>query len=140
MDQEVTQLKEMAQGGLMGAYKKTYFVMAENNFLRNPTYTINQKMVYLCLQSYCGAVDSCFPSKETLAKDLNVTAKTIYTVLKQLEELGAIIIINQVTETNRKTSNIYILCDINKESGNFIPESILKFKELSQESIRVRGK
>lgn len=140
MDVEVTQLKEMASNGLMGVYKKTYFVMAENNFLRHPVYTVSQKMVYLCLQSYAGAVSSCFPSKTTLAKDLNLTEKTIYTVLKQLEEIGAIIIINQITETNRKTSNIYILCDIDKETGNFIPDSIAKFKELSQGSIRVKGK
>lgn len=140
MDTEIKQIKEMACSGLIGAYKKNYFVMAENNFLRNPQYTINQKMVYLALQSYCGAVDSCFPSKDTLAKDLNVTSKTIYTVLKQLEDLGAIIIINQITESNRKSSNLYILCDIDKTNGNFIPESIENFKELSLEPVRIKGK
>ena len=130
----------MAEGGLAGIFKKTYFVMAENTFIRNPKYSITQKMVYLCLQSYAGAVDSCYPSKETISKDLNTSTKTIERVLKELEELGAIIVINQITETNRKTSNLYILCDIDKDAGDFVPESIEKFKELSKEPIKIQGK
>jgi hypothetical protein len=140
MDQEVKQLKELAESGLVGAYKKTYFVMAENNFIRNPKYTINQKMVYLTLQSYAGAVGSCYPSKETISKDLNTSTKTIERVLNQLEELRALIVVNQITESNRKTSNMYILCDINKNTGDFIPESIEKFKDLTKEPVRIKGK
>jgi DNA-binding transcriptional regulator YhcF (GntR family) len=141
MDTEVKQLKKMAEDGLVTTYKKkTYFVMAENTFIKNPKYTITQKMVYLCLQTYAGAVDSCYPSKESIAKNLSVTPKTVYTVLKQLEDIGAIIIINQITETNRKTSNLYILCDIDKDNGDFVPKSIEKFKILSKEPIRINGK
>ena len=140
MDDEVKQLKILVESGLAGVYKKTFFVMAENNFIKNPKYTINHKMVYLCLATYAGAVNSCFPSKETISKNLNVTTKTIYTVLKQLEELGAIIIVNQITENNRMTSNLYILADINKDTGNFVPESIEKFKELATGSIKIQGK
>lgn len=141
MNEEVKQIKKMAENGLIGAYKKkTYFVMAENIFLRNPKYTINQKMVYLCLQSYTGAVDSCFPSKDTIAKGLNICVKSAYNTLKELEEIGAILVINQVTETNRKTSNLYILAEINKDTGDFVPESISQFKPLTMEPIKVRGK
>jgi len=139
MNEEVEQIKKMAETGLIGAYKKTYFVMAENSFIRNPKYSINQKMVYLCLQSYAGAVTSCYPSKSTLAKDLDTSIKTIERVLNQLEELGAILTINQITENNRKTSNMYMLCDIHKDTGDFIPESIYQFKCLTLEPIRIKG-
>lgn len=140
MNDEVKQLKALAESGLAGVIKKTYFVQAENNFIRNPKYTVNQKMVYLALQSYAGAVTSCFPSKNTLAKDLKIGEKTVYRILKQLEEIGAILIINQISESNRKTSNMYILADIDKETGDFIPESIQQFKCLTKEPIRIKGK
>ncbi|WP_252249167.1 helix-turn-helix domain-containing protein, partial [Clostridium sp. VAP23] len=139
MNDDVEQIKKLAESGLCGAFKKTYFVQAENNFIRNSKYTVNQKMVYLCLQSYAGAVTSCFPSKSTVAKDLNLSEKTVYTILKQLEQLGAIIVINQIKENNRKTSNMYILSDINKDTGEFIPDSIKQFKCLTLEPIRVKG-
>ncbi|OSA85386.1 UNVERIFIED_ORG: hypothetical protein B2H98_18515 [Clostridium botulinum] len=140
MNDDVEQIKKLAESGLCGAFKKTYFVQAENNFIRNSKYTVNQKMVYLCLQSYAGAVTSCYPSKNTVAKDLNLSEKTVYTILKQLEQLGAIIVINQIKENNRKTSNMYILSDINKDTGEFIPDSIKQFKCLTLEPIRVKGK
>lgn len=139
-DEEVQHVKELAESGLVGAYKKTYFVMADNAFIRNPKYTPVQKMVYLCLQSYAGAVSSCFPSKETLAKDLGVATRTVYTALKELEKHGGVIIANQITETNRKTSNLYILAEIDKDTGEFIPESIEKFKVLTLEPLRVKEK
>lgn len=140
MNEELEQIKELAESGVMGVYKKTYFYMAENTFIRNSKYTIGQKMVYMCLQSYAGSVDSCFPSKDTIAKNLNIGAKTVYRFLLELEKLGAVIIINQIKESNRKTSNLYILSDIDKDTGDFLPESIIKFKELTLEPIRVRGK
>lgn len=139
MNNEVEKLKDLAVRGDIGVYKKTYFVITENNFIRNFKYTTTQKMLYLCLQSYAGVTSSCFPSKDTIAKDLNISSKTVYTVLNQLQELGALLIINQITETNRKTSNIYILSEIDKHTGDFIPESISQFKVLTETPIRVKG-
>lgn len=140
MNEEVKQIKKLAESGLCGAFQKTYFVQTQNMFIRNQKYTVNQKMVFQCLQTYAGAVASCYPSKTTLAKDLNISEKTVYRVLRQLEDLGAIIIINQITENNRKTSNMYMLADINNITGDFIPESIEQFKCLTLEPIRIKGK
>ena len=97
-------------------------------------------MVYLCLASYAGQNNSCFPSQDTIAKDLNLTRKTVNTIISKLEELGAIIIVNQITESNRKTSNLYILADIDKTTGEFIRESIEQFKDLKLEPVRIKGK
>lgn len=140
MDNELMDMKALAESGLVGAYKKSYFVMAENNFIRNPKYNVYQKMVYLCLQSYAGTVGSCYPSQNTIAKDLNMSVRMVYNVLKQLEELGAIIIVHQIAENNRKKSNLYIICDVHKDTGDFIPESIEKFKELAKEPVKIKGK
>jgi hypothetical protein len=75
-------------------------------------------MVYQCLQS-----------KGTIAESLNTGIKVISKILLELVELGGILIINQITETNRKSSNLYILAEIDKISGDFVPESISQFKE-----------
>jgi len=134
------EVKRLMESDNVGVYKKTYFIMSENTFIRNPKYTINQKMVYQCLQSYTGAVESCFPSKGTIAGSLNIGIKVISKVLLELVELGGILIINQITETNRKSSNLYILAEIDKVSGDFVPESISQFKELTLEPKVIRGK
>ncbi len=102
--------------------------MIENKFLRNPKYTINQKMVYLCLQSYSDSVKSCFLSKDTLAQSLNIGINSIRKNLIELEQLGAFLIINQITEINREPSDLYILSEIDKATGDFIPQTITQFK------------
>lgn len=140
MDEDVKQLKKLAQSGLSGVYRKDYFVMAENNFIKNPNYTINQKMVYLCLQTYAGASASCFPSRESISKDLKISIRTVADALKDLKKIGALLIINQITDTNRKTSNLYILAEVDKHTGMFVPESLEKYKCLSSKSIKVKGK
>lgn len=102
--------------------------MIENKFLRNPKYTVNQKMVYLCLQSYSDSVESCSLSKDTMAQSLNIGIKSISKNLIELEQLGALLIINQITETSHKTSDLYILAEIDKSTGDFIPQCINQFK------------
>lgn len=124
MNEEVKQIKELARE----YKKKSYPVMIENKFLRNPKYTVNQKMVYLCLQSYSDSEDNCFLSKGTIAQSLNIGIKLINKNLNQLEQLGALLIINQITENNCKTSNLYILAEIDKDTGDFMPQSISKSK------------
>ena len=55
-----------------GVYKKSYFVILEHAFLRNPDYTTTEKMVYLDLMGYAGQANSAFPSKSSIAKDLGI--------------------------------------------------------------------
>ena len=120
--------------------QKMPFVMAYKSFLLNEEYTVNQKMLILVLKSYAGNKVDCYPSKSLLARQLKVTTKTIETVLKQLQNLGALLIINRITETNRKTSNLYIIADIDIISGNFIPDSLDMYRSLTASPIRIKGK
>lgn len=111
--------------------KKSYPVLVENKFLRNPKYTVNQKIVYLCLQSYSDSTDNCFLSKHTVAQSLNLGIGSINKNLIELEELGALLIINQVTETNNKinnSNNLYILAEIDKSTGDFMPQKLSQLK------------
>lgn len=140
MDKEVKNVKIAMRNGVQAVYKKSFFIQTENFFINNRKYNIYEKMVFMCLHTYAGKDVSCYPSKKTISNNLAICIGKVNTTLQDLEKKGAIIIINRVAETNRKTSNIYMLCDINKYTGDFMPETIEKFKELSIGNIKTKGK
>lgn len=119
---------------------KQPFVMAYNSFILNEKYTMQQKVLFLGLKSYGGMRNNCYPSKATLAKKLSTTVKTIERLLKQLEELGGILTVNRYMESNRKTSNLYILADIDITTGDFIQNSLDIYKHLKKSGVKVKGK
>lgn len=118
-------------------YKKSYFVQIESTFINNPKYTTIEKLVYLSLCTYAGQKRNCFPGQEGIAKNLGVTRMTINKTIKSLQEKNGIYIINQYTKTGRRTSNTYILADIDPISGEFVPESLDIYKKLYREPIIV---
>ena len=117
-----------------GVYKKSYFVILEHAFLRNPDYTTTEKMVYLDLMGYAGQANSAFPSKSSIAKDLGISIKTVERTLISLEQKNGLLIINREWEDKSKTSNLYILADIDKDTGAFVPESIEKYKCMKEKT------
>lgn len=117
--EEVLDFTSLLMGGVI---KRSYFVQAENVFINNPTYTVYEKMVYLNLSTYAGKKTMCFPSQNSIARDLNISRKTVNEVLKRLQELGGIYIVRQIKENNRNSSNLYFLADINQTTGEFIPD------------------
>lgn len=131
--------KDNISNGVVDTDKQP-FVMIYNTFILNENYTVNQKMMFLALKSFGGNKNNCYPSKETLAKKLSLSKRTVATILKQLEELGAILIINRYTESNRKTSNIYILASIDINTGNFISNTLNQYRTLKEIGIKVKGK
>ncbi|MGN1318550.1 MAG: helix-turn-helix domain-containing protein [Lachnospirales bacterium] len=133
------QAEENINNGVVDTDKQP-FVMVYNTFILNENYTINQKMMFLALKSFGGNKNNCYPSKETLAKKLSLSKRTVATILKQLEELGAIVIINRYAESNRKTSNIYILASIDINTGNFISNTLNQYRTLKETGIKVKGK
>lgn len=119
--------------------RKSYFVMAENAFINNPNYTLTEKMIFLSLCTYAGKGKSCFPGQSGIGKNLGITRQTVNTTIKSLEQKGGLLIINQKTETNRKTVNIYMLSDINPQTGEFIKESLDMYKCLKDKVNIVKG-
>lgn len=131
--------ENMFSNGVLDVAKQP-FVMAYNTFNLNENYTMQQKMLFLGLKSFGGLKNNCYPSKSTLAKKLCTTVYTVERLLKQLEELGAILIINRRMESNRKTSNLYILADVDLTTGNFIPSSLDIYRPLKKNGVKVQGK
>lgn len=66
-------------------------------------------VVYLALLARANRTqgDSCFPSLATIAKDANVSRRTVSNAIDQLQEAGAITVENRMSANGDATSNLY---------------------------------
>jgi DNA-binding MarR family transcriptional regulator len=119
--------------------RRAYFVIAENAFINNPNYTMTEKIVFLSLCTYAGKGKSCFPGQNGIAKNLGIARETVSRTIKSLVKKNGLLVIYQITESNRKTVNTYILADIDQQTGEFVPESLDMFRCLTQEPKRIKG-
>lgn len=109
------------------------FVMAYHEFIRAQGFTPNEKMVFLCLKTYAGDKSKCFPGQKRIADDLGISTRTVLTVLKSLENKGALLIINQTDDdSKRKTANLYVLASFDVNSKTFNSKSLEKYKEIQK--------
>ena len=70
---------------------------------------ITAKAIYAYFNSYAGAGDTCFPSRNKICYDLGISADTFGKYLKQLCEYGYIKA-QQVKENGRFSHNVYTIC------------------------------
>ena len=120
--------------------RRIKYTTIENSFLNNPSYTPVEKAVFNSLCTYAYGKGICFPGQSTLAKNLGITRQTVNSAIKTLTEKGGLLVLKQITESNRKTVNTYFLADIDQTTGNFIPESLDIYRELVKEPKTVQGK
>lgn len=140
MDNQFTS-EELEMLGTKGVYKKNYFVILEHAFLRNSKYTITEKMLYLNLLAYAGDKSSAFPSINSMAMDLNIGESTVKrSITTLIEKHGLLLVKRKYKDNNADTSNMYILADIDKNTGEFIPESLEQFKCLTLQPLLVARK
>ena len=121
-------------------FRKTKFIQIENNFINNPNYTTVEKLIYMSLCTYAFQKNNCYPSHSTLAENLGINRRTVIRTLKSLEDKGAIIVIKRKFQSNRKTSNLYILADIDNNTGEFIKDSIKEFEQYKGKEVVIKGK
>lgn len=118
-----------------------FFTMIYNAFIRNTDYSMYQKLIFICLKSHRGDnAFRCFPGTDLIAKELNISVRKVKTVLQELEALGGILIIKRKMESNRDTSNLYILADIDMNTGNFLSHTLDEYRYLKKTIIKVKGK
>ena len=122
-----------------GVNRKNYFVIAENSFLNNPKYTVTEKMVFLSLCTYAGKNIMCFPGQAGLAKNLGLSLRTINSVIQSLKKKNGLLVVEQYTESNRRTVNTYFLAEIDPKTGDFIESSLDEYRCLTEKPIRVKG-
>lgn len=120
--------------------KRGYFVIAENELINNINLSAAEKLVFLSLCTYAGKARSCFPGQSGIAKNLGYSRQTVNRAIKSLEKKGGLLILHQVTESNRKTVNTYFLADVDQRTGEFIKESLDHLRELCKTPYVIKGK
>ncbi len=70
---------------------------------------LRAKAVYMYLRSRCDKEGKCFPSINTISKDLDVSQSTVKRALRELESNGYIKKVARYRENKGNTSNMYFL-------------------------------
>ena len=81
--------------------KKGGFGLVYQDVMRNENISIESKAIYGYLSSIAGVGGECYPSVETICKDLNIGKNRLSKHLSQLIALGV------VERTREKNGNIY---------------------------------
>lgn len=78
----------------------------DNNILEDPNLSIQEKILYVTLVSYCWEDGYCYPGQTRLARQLGVSDRSIRTWLNGLIEYGLIKKVHRLG-----SSNLYFLKD-----------------------------
>lgn len=95
------------------------FTQIPNAILRRSDLSPGAKLSYVMLLSYAWHKDSCFPGQDTLAEDMAVSTRSVITYLKELQQVGLLI----VKRRGLGLTNLYFLPKYNTRSENLaLPE------------------
>lgn len=86
------------------------FFIGSNDVVRNPLLSPQAKAVYALLCSYCGQDEVCWPSEETIAKQMGCTVRTVNTYLRELKEHKIVNYFPRGVDGVR-TKNVYLIKD-----------------------------
>ena len=72
------------------------YTLVPNFVFQNNLITGKAKLVYAMLLSYAwGDKDAAFPGQERLAKDCGISTRTVWTAIRELEEIGFITVLRR---------------------------------------------
>lgn len=95
------------------------FIQVPIEFIRNPKFTINEKILYQYIWTFGITHKVAFPSQELISKDLGMSKPTLRKTMDSLEKKNGLLRIQQVFEgTKGKTTCLYYLGEITKD-GSF---------------------
>lgn len=83
------------------------FTMIKNEVIQSEELTIYQKMMYIVLCSHANQSNTCFPSYETLAREVGCCRNKAIAIISELEEMGLIKIERAKTLKGNHKSNSY---------------------------------
>jgi hypothetical protein len=87
-----------------------FFLLVSQDFLRNPKLTLDEKALYLILETYSNNEErKAFPSIETLEKLTGHFNKKIIRIIKSLEQKGYLEKKRERDQTGKYGKNFYFL-------------------------------
>lgn len=108
--------------------EKDMYIVAPISFMRNNTYSLYEKGLYLYLKSYGVNSNMAFPSIDTISNDLSLSRPTVIKVLKSLEDKKGLVI--RKGKRGSKENNTYYLTSIDGLFGKFDTKDYKKNKAL----------
>lgn len=84
---------------------KINFTQVDNKFLSSSEYNHFEKLVAILLKKYCMKKDSCWPSMETIAKEVPCGVSTVKKSIKSLTSKGVI----AKKKNDKYRSNVYVV-------------------------------
>jgi len=67
------------------------------------------KTVYIYLRDRSNREGACWPGVKTVARELNLSTRTVQRALRDLEQVGLVTIQERFRENGSHTSNLYII-------------------------------
>jgi len=108
-EQETTNPEPKISEAIEYSSPKKNFTKLDNNILKDPNLSIQEKILYVSLVSYCWESGYCYPGQVQLASELGVSDRSIRNWLKGLEKYGLIKKVHRFG-----LSNLYYLKDPSK--------------------------
>lgn len=82
--------------------------VVQKAFMKLPI-SVHSKSVYALLKTYSGSSDACYPSLNTISKDLMLSKNTVLKAIKELEDIKMVSVFrSQKPNSKEKTVNTYI--------------------------------
>ena len=102
------------------------------SFLSNSEIKPNEKVLYLILKGLANRnTGVAFPNKKSLGLAMGVSDRQISNILRSMIDKYMIYSVNRLWADSRtQTSNMYIINDYDKVTGNFGVANLLKYKYL----------
>lgn len=80
--------------------------------MQDKSLSVYSKAIYAYFCSFTGGGDSCFPSRDKICSDLNISISSYQKYLKALVERGYITVEQQKNESGTFARNVYTLKDV----------------------------
>jgi DNA-binding transcriptional ArsR family regulator len=101
------------------------FGMADTHVLRDSSLSVNARLAYGILTTYCSTTRAPFPGLEKLAEHLGVSRSTAKRAMAALRDRGIIEVRPRFGERGEQRSNLYLLRDLGaaRVTGAPVPQS-----------------
>ena len=103
------------------------FTVIPTEVLRDEEFKSTEKLVYLYLMGLAGSGGNCFPSINTMIKELKLSRQTICNAIKSLQDKNKIFYVRRQGKGGEYLSNYYLVTNRCYDNS---PEALREWKNL----------
>lgn len=125
-------------------YEKKGFGYVYQKFMRNPALSVEAKAIFNYLAAFVGDKDECYPSKELMLTELNMSEQRFDKNMKQLTDSGYVIKqrIREYGKFSHNTYKVNAFPDQNSETGKepYHENPYMEKPHLEIQGMEIQGK